>query len=164
MALMGAIPSRWYLSNLSNYVSNPKNQAANQFLTMVKQVPTTFPFEPGAVPGLCSMCSQVLEVQGQAGLWVLLSELWIAVEQGLDGSQSCPPPPHPPFPWSLKLHLVNSLLFEARTSFLFSLCNDCKSISTPGLHRAQLGKKKKANPPPWASVLPPPAAPSLPGR
>lgn len=61
---------------------------------------------------------------------------------------SWPPPPHPPCPWSLKLHLVNGSPFEAVTSFLFSLCNDCKSISTPVLMEFSLGKSRKQTHPP----------------
>lgn len=118
-------------------------------------MPTAFPCEPGAVTGLCRMCSQVLEVQGQAGLGVLLKGPRIAVGQGLGGSWSCPPPPHPPFPWSLKLHLVNGFLSEAITSFLFSLCNDCKSISIPVLH--SLGKRGEQTHPPGPV---PPSSPS----
>lgn len=77
-----------------------------------------------------------------------------AVEQGLGRSWSCP---HPPFPWSLKLHLVSGSPFEAIISFLFSLCNGCKSINAPGLG-VQLGReKKKANPPSWPV---PPSSPS----
>lgn len=156
---------------MCNYISNPKKQAAPASWKSVfnhgeGQVPTAFPCEPGAVTGLCRMCSQVLEVQGQAGLWVLLQGPRIAVGQGLGGSWSCPPPPHPPFPWSLKLHLVNGFLYEAPFTppeLPFSLV--CVMTANPSASQCFTSWEKEESKPTLLGQCPsPPPALSLPGR